>query len=378
MTVRRLIVLAAGGTGGHMFPARALAEVLIARCYGVAFVTDRRGQGFDELGDRVAIHRVRAERLGSGLVGKIGGVVELVVGTIQARRILRQLHPALVVGFGGYPSLPAMGAALRLGIPTVIHEQNAVLGRANRLLAPCARRIATSFATVAAVRAADRPKVQLTGNPVRPAVIALRERPYPMPTTAGPVRLLVTGGSQGARVFSDLVPEAIAMMSEPMRRRMIVDQQCLADDLPAVEARYREIGVRAELAPFFADLPERLARAHLVICRSGASTLAELMTAGRPAVLVPYPHATDDHQNVNARALEAVGGAWVMAQDKCDPERLAHRLKSLFAAPRMLIQAAEYARGLGRPDAAERLADLVEATVAETRGPDAATSEAAA
>ncbi|MBM3598900.1 MAG: undecaprenyldiphospho-muramoylpentapeptide beta-N-acetylglucosaminyltransferase [Alphaproteobacteria bacterium] len=363
--MRRMIVLAAGGTGGHTVPARALAEALIARGHGVAVVTDRRGQGFDNLGNRASVHRVRAERLGSGIVGKIGSVVELVVGTIQARRILRELRPVLVVGFGGYPSLPAMAAALRLAIPTMLHEQNAVLGRANRLFAPCAKRIATSFAQVAAVRQADHGKLHMTGNPVRPAIIALRDLPYPAPNGNDPIRLLVTGGSQGARVFSELVPAAIAMMSEPMRRRVVVEQQCLADDIPAVEQRYSEIGVTAELAPFFPDMPERLARAQLLICRAGASTITELTVAGRPAVLVPYPHATDDHQTANARLLEAAGGAWVMPQDKCDPERLAHRLKSLFAAPRMLIQAAEYARSVGQPDAAERLADLVEQTIIE-------------
>ncbi|MSP88348.1 MAG: undecaprenyldiphospho-muramoylpentapeptide beta-N-acetylglucosaminyltransferase [Alphaproteobacteria bacterium] len=378
MTMRRMIVLAAGGTGGHMFPARALAEVLIERGHGVALVTDRRGQGFEEMGNRVSVHRVRAERLGSGLVAKIGGVVELVVGTIQARRILREMNASLVVGFGGYPSLPAMAAALRLGIPTMLHEQNAVLGRANRLLAPCAKRIATSYPHVAAVRAVDRLKLHLTGNPVRPAIAALRDRPYPAPAPVDTIRLLVTGGSQGARVFGDLVPEAIALMSEPMRRRLFVEQQCLIDDMPIAEARYREIGVNAELAPFFTDLPERLARAHLVICRAGASTVAELTIAGRPAVLVPYPYATDDHQTANAHALEAAGGAWIMPQDKCDPERLAHRLKSLIAAPRMLVQAAEYAHGQGRPNAADRLADLVEATIADPHIPKTQPTEAAA
>ncbi|MBM3570859.1 MAG: undecaprenyldiphospho-muramoylpentapeptide beta-N-acetylglucosaminyltransferase [Alphaproteobacteria bacterium] len=376
MTTRRMIVLAAGGTGGHMFPARALAEVLLARDYGVALVTDRRGQGFDDLGNRVTVHRVRAETPGSGLVGKIGGVVELVVGTIQARRILRTLHPALVVGFGGYPSLPAMAAALRLGVPTVLHEQNSVLGRANRLLAPCAKAIATSFSHVAAIRGIDRAKVHLVGNPVRSAIAALRDQLYAAPTDT--IRLLVTGGSQGARVFSDLVPAAVGMMSEQMRRRVIVEQQCIADDIPSIKARYAELGVRAELAPFFADLPQRLARAHLVICRAGASTLAELTVAGRPAVLVPYPYATDDHQTANARALDSAGGGWLTPQDKTDAERLAHRLKSLFAAPRMLVQAAEYARAAGLPGAAEKLADLVDATIAGNRTTHSQSTEAAA
>ncbi|HZB93208.1 MAG TPA: undecaprenyldiphospho-muramoylpentapeptide beta-N-acetylglucosaminyltransferase, partial [Stellaceae bacterium] len=310
----QLIVLAAGGTGGHLFPAEALARELMGRGCRIALVTDRRGQAFGDKLPGVALHRIRAGRFGTGLVSKVVGIAELALGTLEAGRLLRSLAPAAAVGFGGYPSVPTMLAAARQNLPTVIHEQNAILGRANRLLAPRVRRIATAFPELGGMREADRARVVLTGNPVRPAIAALRGAPYRAPEEDGAFDILILGGSQGARALSQVVPAAFALMPEALRRRLRVTQQARAEDLEGVRRAHRASGVAAELAPFFNDVPERLARAHLVISRAGASTMAELAMVGRPAILVPYPHAADDHQTANARALEKAGGAWVVPQ----------------------------------------------------------------
>jgi UDP-N-acetylglucosamine--N-acetylmuramyl-(pentapeptide) pyrophosphoryl-undecaprenol N-acetylglucosamine transferase len=347
-----LIVLAAGGTGGHLFPAEALARALLERNCRVALVTDRRGQAFGDKLPDIDLHRIRAGRFGAGLMSKVMAGAELALGTLESHRLLRRLAPAAVVGFGGYPSVPPMLAAARLGLPTLIHEQNAILGRANRLLAPRAKRIATSFAEVGAIREADRARIVETGNPVRPAIAALRGTPYPTPS-------LVTGGSQGARVLSEVVPAALSQLPEPLRRRVRLTQQARAEDLEAVRCAHQASGVVAELATFFADVPERLARAHLVISRSGASTVAELAMIGRPAILIPYLQAADDHQTANARALEKAGGAWVMGQATITAAALAEKLAPLMTAPARLAEAAAKAHALGRPDAARALAELV-------------------
>lgn len=353
------IVLAAGGTGGHMFPAEALARELLARGLRIALVTDRRGQAFGERLPGVALHRIRAGRLGAGLVSKVVGIAELALGTLEAGRLLRGLSPAAAVGFGGYPSVPTMLAASRLDIPTVIHEQNAILGRANRLLAPRVDRIATSFAEVGALRDADRPRIRETGNPVRAKIALLRETPYPPLEAKDHFHILILGGSQGARVLSDVIPAALAKLPEHLRKRLRITQQARAEDIETVRRTYAASGIAAELAAFFDDVPPRFARAHLVISRSGASTVAEIAMVGRPAILVPYLHATDDHQTANARALEAAGGAWVIPQIAFAPETLAEKLVAFMNVPESLAHAAAAARGLGRPDAASDLADLV-------------------
>jgi UDP-N-acetylglucosamine--N-acetylmuramyl-(pentapeptide) pyrophosphoryl-undecaprenol N-acetylglucosamine transferase len=357
-----LVVLAAGGTGGHMFPAEALARELLGRGFRVALVTDRRGQAFGDKLPGVALHRIRAGRFGGGLMGKVAGLTGLALGTIEAGRLLRRLAPAAAVGFGGYPSLPTMLAAARLRLPTTIHEQNAILGRANRLLAPRARVIAASFAETQGLRPADQARLTVTGNPVRPAIAALHGTPYRAPETGGAFEILVIGGSQGARVLSEVIPAAFAALPEALRRRLRVTQQARAEDLDAVREAHRASGVAAELATFFADVPERLARAHLVISRSGASTVAELATVGRPAILVPYLHAADDHQTANARALEKAGGAWVMPQASFAAASLAEMLTALIAAPDRLARAAAAAAGQARPEAARALADVVAAS----------------
>jgi UDP-N-acetylglucosamine--N-acetylmuramyl-(pentapeptide) pyrophosphoryl-undecaprenol N-acetylglucosamine transferase len=352
-----LVALATGGTGGHMFPAEALARALIARGCHVALITDRRGQAFADKLPGIAVHRIPAGRLGSGLMQKAIGVAELMLGTLAAGRLLRRLDPSVVVGFGGYPSVPTMLAATRRRIATLIHEQNALLGRANRLLAPRVARIATSFPTVEGVKPADAARIVFVGNPVRPEVAALRAASYAAPE--GTLDLLVTGGSQGARILSTVIPAALAALSPELRARLKLMQQARPEDIERVREAHARSGVAAEVAPFFHDLPARLARAHLVIARAGASTVAELCVIGRPAILVPYAAAADDHQSFNARALSAAGAAWVMPERDFTPEALAARLARLMEAPRELQAAAEAARGLGRPDAAERLADLV-------------------
>lgn len=354
------IVIAAGGTGGHMFPAQALADALAERGRDIVLVTDRRGA---EYGGAIAgtVLTVSAGTVsGRGLPGRLMGLGQIAFGAIQAHGILRRLAPAGVVGFGGYASVPTMLAATRIGLPTVIHEQNAVLGRANRLMAPRVRAIAAAFAETAQLCPADRAKAEHTGNPVRAAIAALAERPYPAPERGGPLSLLVIGGSQGALVMSEVVPAALAALPEELRARLEVVQQCRADDLDETRETYRAAGIAAELAAFFDDLPARLAKAQLVIARAGASTVAELTSAGRPAILVPYPSAADDHQSANARAIELAGGGWTMPQPTFTPDALASRIESFLIAPPRLIDAAMKARSIGVPEAATRLADLVE------------------
>jgi UDP-N-acetylglucosamine--N-acetylmuramyl-(pentapeptide) pyrophosphoryl-undecaprenol N-acetylglucosamine transferase len=276
----------------------------------------------------------------------------------KARALLRRLAPAAVVGFGGYPSLPTVFASLQRGIPTALHEQNAVLGRVNRLIAGRVTAIATSFDHVTHLPEGSAARVTVTGNPVRAGVLAVRHDTYEA-TAHGKLRVLVTGGSQGAQIFSRVVPAAVAALPADLRARLEIVQQCRPEDIEAARATYRDAGVAAELATFFDDLPKRLARAGLVICRAGASTVAELTAVGRPAILVPYPHATDDHQSVNAAALTDAGAGWLMRQPEFTPAVLTARLGDLLADPAPLGRAAVAALALGRPDAAERLANLV-------------------
>lgn len=359
-----LIVLAAGGTGGHVFPAEALASELADRGCRLALVTDRRGGGYGGRLGEVETHRIAAGGIaGKNLAAKMMSAAELAWGTWQARGLLKRLAPKVVVGFGGYASVPTMLAASLLGIPSALHEQNAVLGRANRLLASRVRRIATSFAETRALpepgHGAGKVKVVHTGMPVRAAIAARRDTPYPSLAGDAPIRILVLGGSQGATILSTVVPEAVARLSGALRPRIRVVQQCRAEDLDKVRATYAANGIEAELSTFFDDVPERMAAAHLLIGRSGASTVAEATAIGRPAILVPYPHAIDDHQTANAHAVDEVGAGWLIAQDAFTPAYLAERLDSLLGLPAILTKAAENARRAGRPEAVKRLADMV-------------------
>jgi UDP-N-acetylglucosamine--N-acetylmuramyl-(pentapeptide) pyrophosphoryl-undecaprenol N-acetylglucosamine transferase len=352
-----LVVLAAGGTGGHMFPAEALARALIARGIRVALLTDQRGQAFGDNLPSVEVHRIRASRLPRYALDRLRAVIEMGLGGLEARKLLRGLNPSVVVGFGGYPSIPTVFAASLAKIPIVLHEQNALLGRANRRLASRAQAIATSFAKVAHMPATAH--TVLTGNPVRPGVLAVRDIRYAEPTTEGPLSILVTGGSQGARIFSEILPAAMALLPPELKARVKIVQQCRPEDIETVTAEYHAAGIAAELSTFFNDVPARLAACHLAITRSGASTVAELGVAGRPAILVPYPFATDDHQTSNAEAFAQSGGAWVVSQRILTPKLLADRIAGLAAHPDTLARAADAARQEGRPDAADSFAELV-------------------
>ena len=362
-----LVLLTAGGTGGHMFPADALARALLDRGYRVGLVTDKRGRAYGETLPTIDMHKLRAGQVtGRGPLARLLGLADIAVGALQARGLLKRLKPAAVVGFGGYASFPAMIASGWLGIASALHEQNAVLGRANRFLAKRARRIAVAYPDVAGLRAEDRDKLRLTGNPVRSAIVALASAAYPKPTKTKPLHLLVLGGSQGARVLSEVIPKAVAALPDALRKRLRITQQCREEDLDGARQIYEDAGVAPDLASFFDDVPERLKAAHFLICRSGASTMAEITAAGRPAILVPYPFATDDHQTANARSVDEAGGGWLLPQTEFMTDALAGRLSALIEQPETLVQAAAAAKELGHPDAAARLADMVEELIGET------------
>lgn len=356
---RSTVILAAGGTGGHIFPAKALAEILAARGITPILFTDGRGEALEIAGQRLAVHRIAAKSPSGGLGAKIRGAGALALGTLQAHLLLGRLKPLAVVGFGGFPSVPTVLAASWRHLPVVLHEQNAVLGRANRLLAGRAWRIATAFDTVAKTPASEIGKLSLVGNPVRPAITQLRAQPYLAPRAGEILSILVTGGSQGATVFADIVPAAAASLPAEQRCRLRMVHQAREEDIPRVRAAYSDAGIKADVQSFFSDMPERLANCHLMVCRAGASTMAELTNVGRPAILVPYPHAMDDHQSANAEAAGVEGAAWIMPQPAFSASAVASRLEMLLNLPERLTTAAEKSRALGRPDAAERLADLV-------------------
>ena len=353
------VVLAAGGTGGHIFPAQALAEAVQAQGLRAVLVTDRRFARYAEGVEGLEIKIIRSGSLSGGTVKRVLNLGNILLGTLQARRLLKKLNPVAVVGFGGYPSFPTMLAATQLKCYTIIHEQNSVLGRANRFLAKYVSAIATSFDRVSHVPEEAQAKLVFTGNPVRRAIRSLHDVPYPSLSADGRMHLLVMGGSQGATVFSNVVPEALRLLPAPLRARLWVDQQCRAADIDKVRRTYDELGVNANLATFFSDVPARLASAHLTITRAGASTVAEVLTAGRPAILVPYPAAMDDHQTFNANTVEDAGGGWLMPEDGFTPQALSNKLEHFLNLPSALEVAAVNARAAGHPDAAERLAELV-------------------
>jgi len=356
----KLIVLAAGGTGGHVFPAEALAAELTERGFKLSLITDARGGAYGGALGSLETYRVRAGGVaGKSFTALLRSGPELAFGTLQARQLLKKMRPKAVVGFGGYASVPTMLAATFGGYKTVIHEQNAVLGRANRLLASRVKRIATSFDKVRSIPAAAEAKVIHTGMPVRPAVAAVRDTPYPDLTDNSEIRILVLGGSQGASILSDVIPEAIGRLDDALRGRLTITQQCRPEDIDKARATYQRLAINAELNSFFDDIPARLAATHLLISRAGASSVAEVMTVGRPAILVPYPHAVDDHQTFNAHSFDEAGGGWLMAQQTFTAAALAERLAALLGMPTVLTRAAACARTAGRPDAAIRLADVI-------------------
>lgn len=356
---RDLFFLSAGGTGGHVFPAEALARELLARGHEVHLITDTRGKAFGDALPEVKVHRVSASTPTGGLLTKLRAVLALAKGAGEATALVKTYKPRAVVSFGGYPSFPGSIAAIRTKTPLFLHDSNAVLGRANRVVARFAKVIAKSFEKVIGLPK-NRPS-ELTGTPVRPAIAALREVAYIPPTSDGHIHLLVTGGSQGARIFGQVVPAALALLEPALRARLILNQQVRAEDIDAVRKTYSDMGMttQVELQPFFSDMPQRIARAHLCIGRAGGGTVAELTAAGRPAIYVPLPIAILDEQTWNARAVEEAGGAWVVPQPDFTPQTLASLLKRILSDPASLEVAARASYGQGRVDAARRLADLV-------------------
>jgi UDP-N-acetylglucosamine--N-acetylmuramyl-(pentapeptide) pyrophosphoryl-undecaprenol N-acetylglucosamine transferase len=352
----KLILLCAGGSGGHLFPAEALARVLQKRGATVDLATDARAAHFQF--PARAVHLIASATLrGRNPLAIARTAALLAYGTAQAWTLIGRLRPAVAVGFGGYPTVPPLLAARWRGVPTVLHEQNAVMGRANRLLASRVTTIATGFPTLKNVEAATQSKLTFTGNPLRPAVIEAATTPYAAP--AGEFRLLAFGGSQGARVMSEIVPAAIARLPADLRARLRIVEQARPEDLDAVRGAYAKLGVAADCAPFFTDLAQRMAAAHLVVARSGASTVAELAAIGRPAILVPLPNALDQDQFANAGVLEQAGGALRIEQQDFTPERLAAEISALAGTPARLVTMAKAAKSIGILDSAERLADLV-------------------
>jgi UDP-N-acetylglucosamine--N-acetylmuramyl-(pentapeptide) pyrophosphoryl-undecaprenol N-acetylglucosamine transferase len=360
MSKPRHFVLAAGGTGGHMVPAAALAEELTRRGHRVALVSDARGVRFPGLFEGVQTHVLPAGRFAGGPLGWAKAAREMWRGRALARQLYRTFKPAAVIGFGGYPAFPALSAAFADKIPTAIHEQNAVLGRVNRLVAGRVDAIATSYAKTERLKPGHEMKVRHVGNPVRDAVLALRSQPYPLLDEDSIFRVLVTGGSQGASVLSQVVPEGLSMLPVAFRRRLQVTHQARIEDIDAARAKYAELDIAADLATYLPDLPEQLKWSHLVVARAGASTISELTAAGRPAILVPLPSATDDHQTANAREITEAGGARTIAQTAFTPAELAKQMQRLGLDPDALQNAAGRARSCGKPDAARDLADLVE------------------
>ena len=358
--ISRHYVLAAGGTGGHLTPAFALACELDRRGHHVALITDARGSEIPGKPDFLPAHVLPAGRFGKNPLAWPKAIAAVLEGRAMARRLYESFEPSAVVGFGGYPALPALLAAHSAGVAAVIHEQNAVLGRVNRLLAGRVDAIATAYPDVDRLADKHAHKVHLVGNPVRPDVLALRDEPFPAFTAEGLLRVLVTGGSQGARVLSEVVPDGLAMLAPALRSRLQVTQQCRAEDLDAVRERYASHGIPAELGTYFDDMQARLADAHLFIGRAGASTIAELTAVGRPAILVPLPIATDDHQAPNTREIVKAGGARMIRQHNFTAKELAKQINAMAQHPETLATAAHAAWNCGRPKAASDLADLVE------------------
>jgi UDP-N-acetylglucosamine--N-acetylmuramyl-(pentapeptide) pyrophosphoryl-undecaprenol N-acetylglucosamine transferase len=356
---RGTVLLAAGGTGGHLFPAEALAHELVARGYVVHLATDERAKQW--AGDFPAgdIHILpSATFAGRNPFALVNAALKLFSGYLDARRLIGRLRPIAVAGFGGYPTVPPLFAAIRMGVATLIHDSNAVMGRANKWLAPRVNMVAMGFA--AAGPGGELGKAIITGNPVRPAILQAAGKPYPIRKADGPFDLLVFGGSQGAQYFGEAVPAAVKLLAPEIRSKLRIVQQARMDDEANVKTAYREMGVKAEVAPFFTDMAERLIKAHLVICRAGASTVSELAVVGRPAILVPYPYALDHDQAMNAQAMAQAGGARIEAQKDLTPERLTQIIGEAVRDPAGLALAAEKAKRSGKPDAAARLADCVE------------------
>lgn len=359
------ILISAGGTGGHMSPAVALASDLKERGHRVELVTDDRGLKYLNMFQDIKHHEVKAGTWGAGVLGKLKGAINLGLGISQGFALVQSLKPDLVIGFGGYPSFPAVYAAQRLHIPTILHEQNSLIGKANLLLAPNAERIALSFKHVGCLDREDTFRSVITGNPIREDIAALHEKEYTEPAAGEDFNIFVMGGSLGATVLSEVVPKALAGITEADRVRLHVTQQCREADLTNVRQIYEQAGIRAELKTFIEDVSSVLEKTHLVIARSGASTVSEVSAAGRPAIYVPYPYHEDQQQLKNAENVSVEGGAWVLEEKNFTETRLREKIKALLKDPKSLSEAAQSAKSCGRPKAAKRLGNLVVAVAKE-------------
>lgn len=350
------IILSAGGTGGHVFPAIATAEELHKRGHKVILMTDERtvNYGFP---DFLKVHVLASKSTAGGLTGKITGVIGLFKAVVQAASLMQSSNPHVVVGFGGYPSFPAIAIAMARGLPLVLHEQNRYLGKANRMAAGRAKTIALSFPNTLGIRAEDDEKCIEIGNPARPEILALRELGYSAAKANEPLELLIFAGSQGATMFSEVTPAAIGLLPEVLRKRLRITQQCRAEDIDKVKQDYEDYGVQAEIKPFFDDMPERLKKAHLVLCRSGASTVTEMMVAGRPAIYVPLAIAADNHQTFNAQYIEQHNAGWLLPSSQFEAEALTARLEYCLSHTEVLEKTAKAAYDLAKVNAASALAE---------------------
>lgn len=361
---KQTIMICAGGTGGHMFPALSLAHDLLARECQVVVVTDTRAVKYtDGADERLKVHVIASSTLPSGLLGKVRGLLSLARGYIQSRSLIKKYNPQIAVGFGGYPSLPPMVAAQRNNMLTVIHEANAILGKANAYLAPKSDRIALSLPDFSSLEEADAVRAIVTGNPVRADISALFAHPYNAADGDEGFNITVMGGSLGAKVMAGNVPQALALLSEDLKVRVNVTQQCHEEDIVEVQEIYAQAGITATLKPFLDNVPEILKKTHLVIARSGASTVAEIAVAGIPAIYIPYPHHADQQQKKNAESISKSGGAWVIEEKNLTPEALVTQIKPLMRSSEDLFHAAEAARSCAKPEATRKLGNLVIALI---------------
>ncbi|HEX5378531.1 MAG TPA: undecaprenyldiphospho-muramoylpentapeptide beta-N-acetylglucosaminyltransferase [Phenylobacterium sp.] len=366
--MRKIAVVAAGGTGGHLFPAQALSEALIARGWRIVLASDERVAAFAEsfpAEERIGLS-ARTYKPGDPISVALAGLA-IFRGTLQARAAYARIDPAVVVGFGGYPSVPGLMAGITQNRPTVLHEQNAVMGRANRRMAAHVRAVACAFPVLQKAPPQIAGRITVVGNPVRPEIRDLADKPYLAPEPGGTLRLLITGGSQGARLLSELMPVAIAKLPEEMRNRLRVQQQTRKESMDMARRVYANANVQAEIAPFFRDMATRLRQAHLVVGRAGAGTVCEFAIAGKPSILVPLAVALDDDQGQNAKVMADAGGAQVAREDQLTVDSMCNALFKLLSNPDRLARMSAGARSIARPDAAERLADLVEHTASQGR-----------
>jgi UDP-N-acetylglucosamine--N-acetylmuramyl-(pentapeptide) pyrophosphoryl-undecaprenol N-acetylglucosamine transferase len=361
--------LAAGGTGGHIFPACALKDEMISRGYKVSFITDERGLAYQDYFKGVDIYKIKSVTFSQkNIFKKCLTVLDLYKSVREAKKLLRGMNSAVsaVVGFGGYPSFPVVWAARQCDVPCCIHEQNAVLGRVNRLLAKKADALALSFRETKKADIARYKSVYITGNPVRETISTIGTQAYPTLDDQGIFKILIIGGSQGARIFSDVIPLAISLLDDALKSRLHLVQQCRQEDRERVQSYYEQRGIKADITPFIKHMDQQLSSAHLLIGRAGASTISEITAAGRPAILVPYPHATDQHQRENVKELIIAGGGWVIQEDAFTPSELAALLQRLLKRPQDVIKAAQYALSTGKKSAAKDLSDVVEKLINPT------------